>query len=67
MNLTQFLAAIGGTIAAARAFSTTPQAISNWKRRQRLPAGRQLQAFQIARKRRLQFNPQAATQPEARR
>jgi hypothetical protein len=67
MNLTQFLAAIGGTLAAARAFSTSPQAISNWKRRQRLPAARQLQALQIARKRRLRFDPQAATQPEARR
>ena len=67
MNLTQFLAAIGGTLAAARAFSTSPQAISNWKRRQRLPAARQLQALQIARKRRLRFDPAAATQPEARR
>ena len=67
MNLTQFLAALGGTLAAARAFATTPQAISNWKRRQRLPAARQLQALQIARRRRLKFDPQAATQPEVRR
>jgi hypothetical protein len=67
MNLTQFLAAIGGTLAAARAFATSPQAISNWKRRQRLPAARQLQALQIARKKRLRFDPQSATQPEVRR
>ena len=67
MNLTQFLAALGGTQQAARAFATTPQAISNWKRRQRLPAARQLQALMIARKKRLRFNPVAATQPEVRR
>jgi hypothetical protein len=45
MTLTDFIAALGGTYATARAFSTTPQAISNWKRRQRLPAARQLEAF----------------------
>lgn len=67
MTLTDFIAALGGTYATARAFSTTPQAISNWKRRQRLPASRQLRALQIARKKRLRFDPAAATQPEARR
>ena len=67
MTLIDFLAALGGTLAAARAFATTPQAISNWKRRQRLPAARQLQALQIARKKRLRFDPAAATQREVRR
>jgi hypothetical protein len=67
MTLIDFLAALGGTQKAARAFATSPQAISNWKRRQRLPASRQLQALQIARKKRLRFDPAAATQPEARR
>ena len=67
MTLIEFLAALGGTQQAARAFATTPQAISNWKRRQRLPAARQLQALQIARRKRLRFDPAAATQPEARR
>jgi len=67
MTLIDFLAALGGTQQAARAFATTPQAISNWKRRQRLPAARQLQALQIARKKRLRFDPAAATHPEARR
>jgi hypothetical protein len=67
MTLTDFIAALGGTYAASRAFVTTPQAISNWKRRQRLPAARQLQALLIARKKRLPFNPVAATKPEARR
>lgn len=67
MTLIDFLAALGGTQQAARAFATSPQAISNWKRRQRLPAARQLQALQIARKKRLRFDPAAATQPEVRR
>jgi hypothetical protein len=67
MTLHEFIAALGGTHATARAFITTPQAISNWKRRQRLPAARQLQALQIARKRRLRFDPAAATIREARR
>lgn len=67
MTLTDFIAAIGGTNATARAFSTTPQAISNWKRRQRLPAARQLEAFRIARAKRLAFDPVAATRREARR
>ena len=48
-------AALGGTQQAARAFATSPQAISNWKRRQRLPASRQLQALQIARKKRVEY------------
>ena len=67
MTLTDFIAALGGTSATARAFSTTPQAISNWKRRQRLPAARQLEAFLIARANRLAFDPVAATQKEVRR
>jgi hypothetical protein len=56
MTLVQFIAALGGTNAAARAFSTTPQTVSNWKRRQRLPAARQLQALQIARERSLRID-----------
>jgi hypothetical protein len=56
MTLTDFIAALGGTNATARAFCTTPQAVCNWKRRQRLPAARQLQALQIARERRLRID-----------
>ena len=67
MTLAQFIAAIGGTSKASRAFATTPQAISNWKRRERLPAARQFQALRIARARRIKFDPIAATQKEVRR
>lgn len=56
MTLTDFIAALGGTNATARAFCTTPQAVCNWKRRQRLPAARRLQALQVARKRRLRID-----------
>lgn len=67
MTLHHFIDLLGGTSAAARMFATTPQAICNWKRRQRLPAARQLEAFRIARAMRLAFDPIAATQKEVRR
>lgn len=56
MTVSDLVRLLGGTHATARAFFTSPQAVSNWKRRQRLPAARQLQALQIARKRRLRID-----------
>jgi hypothetical protein len=53
MTISDFVAALGGTNATARAFTTTPQAVCNWKRRRRLPAARQLQALHIARRHQL--------------
>jgi hypothetical protein len=60
MSITRFIARLGGPAAAARLFSCSPQAISNWIRRRAIPRSRHLQAVRIAERAGFDFNPEAS-------
>jgi hypothetical protein len=61
MTVSDFIAALGGNIPAAKLFRVTRPAVCNWKAANRLPARLHLRAHLIADERRIRFDPERPT------
>ena len=61
MTVSDFIAALGGNITAAKLFAVTRPAVCNWKAANKLPARLHLRAHRIADERRIRFDPERPT------
>jgi len=61
MNVREFVAAIGGTANAARAFGVGRTAVANWRTWNRLPARLHLRASRLAKALGIPFDPDPET------
>ena len=59
MDVSAFIAALGGTSKAALVFGVSAPAVSNWKAANAMPARLHLKALRIASERGIAFNPEA--------
>lgn len=58
MNVSQFIAALGGPSAAGRLFGVSPQAVCNWTARGILPERVHYRAARLASEHGLEFDPE---------
>jgi len=61
MNVRDFIAALGGTANAARAFGVGRTAVANWRAWNRLPARLHLRALKLAKTLGIPFDPDPET------
>lgn len=61
MTVSDFIAALGGNLEAAKLFKVTRPAVCNWKASNKLPARLHLLAHLIADERRIRFDPERPT------
>jgi hypothetical protein len=61
MTVSDFIAELGGNLAAAKLFKVTRPAVCNWKAANKLPARLHLRAHLIAGEKRIRFDPQRPT------